>query len=97
MSLIALVPLTVAIVFHFLIVLLLPVRWPAIRGEFVRALQARFHAELDRVYLPVPSGVAAALIEERKEVDALIADAKQVSAWLAERQQAAHIGELYGN
>jgi energy-coupling factor transporter ATP-binding protein EcfA2 len=97
MSLIALVPLTVAIVFHFLIVLLLPVRWPAIRGEFIRALQVRFHAELDRVYLPVPGDIAAALIEERKEVDGLIGDAKQVSDWLAQRQQAAHIGELYGN
>ena len=97
MSLIALVPLTVVIVFHLLILLLLPVRWPAIRGEFIWALDSRFHAELDRLYLPVPGDIAAALIEERKQLDGLLVDAKQVSDWLAERQQAARVNELYGN
>jgi energy-coupling factor transporter ATP-binding protein EcfA2 len=97
MSLIALVPLTVVIVFHLLILLVLPVRWPGIRGEFTRALLARFQAELDRIYLAVPAGLAAELIEERKDVEALLADEKQVADWLAVRQQAARIGELYGS
>ena len=97
MSLIALVPLMVAIVFHLLIVLVLPVRWPAIRGEFTRALQARFQAELDRAYLPLPGDIATALIEERKQVEALLADTQQVSDWLSERQQAARVNELYGS
>jgi hypothetical protein len=96
MSLIALVPLTVIIVLHLLILLLLPVRWPAIRGEFHRALESRLSEELGRVYLPVPGEVAAALADERRQVDALVADTKQVADWLAARQQAAHVAELYG-
>jgi len=96
MLLIVLVPLTVVVVFHLLILLLLPVRWPTIRGEFRTRLEARLGAELDRVYLPIPGEIAAALQDERKQVDALVADTKQVSDWLAERQQAAHVAELYG-
>lgn len=96
MSLIALVPLTVMVVFHLLIVALLPVRWPAIRGDFSRALGKRFEAELDQAYLPVPGETAAAIAAERAELDSLLADGKQVSEWLAARQGAARIGELYG-
>jgi len=96
MSLIALVPLTVMVVFHLLIVMLLPVRWPAIRGEFERALRSRFNAELDRVYLPIPGDVAAAIAAERAELESLLADIRQTADWLAARQQAARVGELYG-
>jgi energy-coupling factor transporter ATP-binding protein EcfA2 len=96
LSLVALIPLTVIIVLHLLILLLLPVRWPAIRGKFRGELESRLAAELDRVYLPIPGDIAAALVEERKQVEALVADTKQVSDWLAERQQAARVGELYG-
>src|SRR5207248_477581 len=76
--------------------LLLPVRWPAIRGEFRRSLEGKIKAELGRVYLPIPGEIAAALKDERKQVDQLIVDTKQVTDWLAERQQAAHVAELYG-
>lgn len=95
-SLIAIVPLIVVVVFHLLILLLLPVRWPAIRGEFRRHLGGRLADELDRAYLPIPGEVAAAIREERKQVDALVAETKQVADWLAERQQAARVAELYG-
>jgi hypothetical protein len=97
MSLIALVPLMVIIAFHLLVLLILPVRWPAIRGEFTRALQVRFHGELDRMYLSIPAEIAGALIEERRQMEVLLTDAKQVSDWLAERQHAAHVGEMYGS
>ncbi|MBN9521291.1 50S ribosome-binding GTPase [bacterium] len=97
LSLVGLVPLVVIIVLHLLILMLLPIRWPAIRGEFRRELGARLDAELERVYRPIPGEIAAALTAERAEVDALVADTKQVSDWLAERQQAARVGELYGS
>lgn len=97
MSLVAIVPLTVCIVFHLLIQLLLPVRWPAIRGEFSRSLHRRFQEELDRIYLPIPGETAAALIAERNELEQLLADGKQAADWLASRQQAARVGELYGD
>jgi hypothetical protein len=59
-------------------------------------LKARLTDELERVYLPVPTEIAAALRDERKQVDALLADTKEVADWLAERQQAAQVAELYG-
>jgi hypothetical protein len=96
MALIGLIPLVVVVVFHVLILLLLPVRWPAIRGEFRSRLEARLEAELDRVYLPLPGDIAAGLRDERAQVDELLADTKQVADWLAERQQAARVAELYG-
>ena len=95
-ALIAIVPLTVIIVLHLLILMLLPVRWSAIRGEFRRRLDTRLTSELGGAYLPIPGDIAAALQQERKQVDALIADARQVNDWLAERQQAARVAELYG-
>lgn len=96
MSLVILVPLLVIIVFHLLILLLLPVRWPAIRSEFRRQLGDRMAAELGRAYLAIPGEVAIAIREERKQTDAMIDETKQVNDWLAERQQAARVSELYG-
>ena len=96
MLLIVLIPLVVVIVFHLLILMLLPIRWPAIRGRFREKLAARLTEEMERVYLPVPAEIAAALREERKQVDDLLADTKEVADWLAERQQAAQVAELYG-
>lgn len=96
LALVVLIPLLVIVVFHMLIVLLLPVRWPAIRSEFRRQLGARLAAELGRAYLAIPEEVAAAIRDERKQVDEVIAETKQVSEWLTERQQAARVGELYG-
>lgn len=95
MLLVVIIPLVVIVVIHLLILLLLPVRWPTIRSEFHRRLEARLADELERVYLPIPGDVAAGLQDERKQVDALVADTKQVADWLAERQQAARVAELY--
>jgi energy-coupling factor transporter ATP-binding protein EcfA2 len=96
-SLIAIVPLIVIVVFHLLIVLLLPIRWPAIRGRFLSKISARLREELERIYLPVPSDISDALIQERKQVDELITETKTIFNWLAERQQAAQVSELYGS
>jgi energy-coupling factor transporter ATP-binding protein EcfA2 len=94
--LIGLIPLVVVIVFHLLILMLLPIRWPAIRGRFREKLAARLTEEMHRVYLPVPAEIAAALSGERKQVEELLVDTKEVADWLAERQQAAQVTELYG-
>ncbi len=96
MALVVLIPLLVIVVFHLLVVWLLPVRWPAIRSEFRRQLGDRTGAELGRSFLAVPGDVAAAIREERRQVDGLIAETKQVGDWLAEQQQAARVAELYG-
>src|SRR5262245_23448198 len=96
MSLIILIPLVVVIVFHLLIQMLLPIRWPAIRERFRAKLNERLEEELERTYTPVPGEIAAALREERKQIDTLLAETKEVADWLAERQQAARVMELYG-
>jgi hypothetical protein len=96
MALVVLVPLMVVAVFHLLIILLLPVRWPAIRDRFREKLGARLGAELERVFLPIPGEIATALREERAQVDGLLAETKEVADWLAAKQQAAHVSELYG-
>lgn len=96
MSLIVLVPLVVVVVLQMLIQLLLPIRWAAIRGRFREKLEVRLTEELERMYLPIPGDIAAALQEERRQVDTLLAETKNVAKWLAERQEAARVTELYG-
>lgn len=96
MLLIAIVPLTVIIVLHVLILLVLPIRWPVIRNEFRGRLETGLAAELGRVYLPIPGEIAAALTAEREQVEKLTAETRQISEWLAQRQQAVRVSELYG-
>ena len=97
MSLVALVPLLVMVVLHLVMLVLLPIRWGAIRGEFRGRLEGRLGDELGGVFGPIPGEIAAALREERAEVDRLAGEAKAVAGWLADRQQAARVGELYGS
>jgi hypothetical protein len=96
MSLVILIPLMVVAVFHLLIILLLPVRWPAIRDRFREKLGKRLEDELERVYLPIPGELAAALQDERRQIDSLLGETREVAGWLAARQQSAHVKELYG-
>ncbi len=88
--------LAVLIVLHIVIGLVLPVRWASIRGDFLSRLSLRLESEFKGVFLPIPDAVAAAVREERKQVEAIVAETKQVADWLREREEAAHIGELYG-
>jgi hypothetical protein len=89
--------LAVLIVMHLLIALLLPLRWPAIRGEFRRQLEQRLVQELEEVYTPVPTQVAEALLAERRQVEKLSAETNDVASWLKEREQSASIAGLYGD
>ncbi|MBX9624859.1 MAG: 50S ribosome-binding GTPase [Gemmataceae bacterium] len=95
--LIGIVPLVVMVVLHLLMLLLLPIRWGAIRGEFRGRLEDRLTGELTGVFGPIPGEIAAALRAEREQVDRLAGEANGVAGWLAERQQAARVGELYGS
>ena len=89
--------LVVLISLHILIVLLLPVRWPAIRGQFQRRLEQRVRAELANVYAPIPEDLADAFLRERRQVEKLQAEAREVGDWLAHRERAASgIEGLYG-
>jgi hypothetical protein len=96
-ALLAVVPLVVMIVLHVLITLLLPLRWPKIRGHFKKELGERIHAELDSTYSPIPTDLAASLLTERREVDKLIGQTREVADWLARREESAGVTGLYGN
>lgn len=85
------------IMMQVLISLLLPMRWPVIRGEFARQLEKRLRDSFEETYLPIPGDVAAALEKEKQQTDALRADVEQVAAWLREREQKANIAAMYGN
>ena len=88
--------LGVLVLVHVVILLVLPVRWSAIRGEFLARLAEKLRDEFDRTYLPVPDEIAAAVAEEKKLVEELAGETRQVADWLRDREGAAHVGELYG-
>src|SRR5262249_59909733 len=56
--------LAVLIVLHILISLLLPLRWPAIRADFARALGQHVKQELGSAYAPLAADLAAQVVEE---------------------------------
>jgi hypothetical protein len=86
----------VLVLLHILISVVLPMRWPAIRGEFQRQLERRLRTELQGAYLPIPTDVAEALRRERKQVEQLRAETREVAVWVEQREQAANITGLYG-
>ena len=90
------VTLGTLIALHVLILFALPVRWAAIRGEFARRLQRKLTDEFERTYLPIPRDAAAAVAAEQMQVEELRGGTREVAEWLSKREQAAHIGELYG-
>jgi len=84
------------VILYILIIFLLPIRWPAIRGTFHRRLTARLTEDLSAVYLPLPQDLADAFAVERRQIDQLIAEGREVADWLHERERAANIEGLYG-
>lgn len=86
----------VLILFHVLTHLLLPMRWPAIRGNFRKHLDAAIRDHLNAAYLGVPAAVANELAEERDRVDAIASQVREIQALLERRREAARIDALYG-
>jgi hypothetical protein len=86
------------IIFYVIILLVLPVRWPAIRNAFHRQLTRRLTDELSGLFLLVPREVAAALALERRQAEQLVGEVREVAEWLRRREtDAAKIGGLYGS
>jgi hypothetical protein len=92
-----LVLLGVLVILHILIARLLPLRWPSIRGEFQRLLDARLRQELENTYRIIPAEVAEGLCNERRQIAKLTAQTNEVAAWLAQREKSASIEGLYGH
>jgi energy-coupling factor transporter ATP-binding protein EcfA2 len=89
--------ISVLVILHLLIVLLMPLRWSAIRSEFGRQLSARVQEDLEAAYGPAPTDVAEALRLERRQVEKLSGEVEEVATWLSEREQSATgIEGLYG-
>jgi hypothetical protein len=89
--------LAVLMILQLLIVLLLPMRWGAIRDEFHRKLETYVRHQLESVYLAVPGDLAKDLNQERQRVEHLIGEVREVADWLEAREQHASIAGLYGN
>lgn len=88
--------LGVLVLMHVVILTVLPVRWTAIRGEFRSRLAEKLRDEFGRTFLPVPDELAAAVAAEKKQVEEIAGETRQVADWLRDREEAAHVGELYG-
>jgi len=89
--------LAVMVLLHIGIALVMPMRWPAMRGEFLRHLERRLQTELQNVYAPIPGDAALVLRQERRAVEQLAAQTREVATWLHHREQDAGIEGLYGN
>jgi energy-coupling factor transporter ATP-binding protein EcfA2 len=92
-----LIVLVVLVMLHLLITLVLPLRWPAIRGEFRRRLEVRIRQELQSIYEAIPGDVAQALHDERRQIEKISGETTEVASWLQEREQSASIAGLYGH
>jgi hypothetical protein len=82
---------------YVIIVLVLPIRWKAIRGTFQRTLAMRLKEELVGAYASIPGELAEALARERRLIDQLIDEVRELADWLRQREQAATIAGLYGS
>jgi hypothetical protein len=91
-----LVTLSICVLLHIFIAILLPLRWQAIREEFLKQLSKTMTNELASVYGTIPSMVADQLLAERRQVEQLLGDTREVQSWLEQREQAATITGLYG-
>lgn len=91
------VVLIVLIILHIAIAIVLPLRWPAIRGEFSRRLERRLANDLEKTYSAIPGDVAQMILEDRRGMEKLVADTSEVAGWLDQRERAASIQTLYGN
>jgi hypothetical protein len=87
----------VLVVLHVVVALVMPMRWPTMRGEFHRHLEARLETLLEQTYLAIPGEVADRMAAERRDVEKLLAEVREVADWLRKREQAANITALYGN
>jgi hypothetical protein len=94
--LLLLVPLAAMIILHLLMIVLLPLRWPAIRGEFQRRLMERVRGQLANAYAGIPEDVSRSLRDDRQRLEKLAAEVAEVANWLNQREQAANIEGLYG-
>jgi GTPase Era involved in 16S rRNA processing len=88
--------LAVLMVFHVLIHLLLPLRWPAIRAAFQSRLEDTTRERLAAAFLPAPAAVATELAAERKRVENLAGQVRELTELLEARRQTARIDSLYG-
>lgn len=84
------------IVMHVVIVILLPLRWHAIRAEFERRLKRRLLADLEEAFARLPAALAQELLKERQRIDDYIGEIRKVASWLSQREEVAGVKGLYG-
>lgn len=91
-----LLTLVVLVLFHLVINLVLPLRWPTIRGGFKRHLERRIDELLSSAYLPLPAAINSQLLAERRRIEQLLQECDEIKDYVDVQQQAAQIDHLYG-
>jgi energy-coupling factor transporter ATP-binding protein EcfA2 len=87
--------LATLVLMQLLIALVLPIRWSAVRSDFQKHLLEALTKRLHDAFLAVPTDLANQLAAERQTVLQLRDSVEELIAFLRQRQQAAHIGELF--
>jgi hypothetical protein len=89
--------LFVLILFHMAIHICLPLRWPAIRGDFRRYLRREIADRLKSAFVPIPASVAAEVANERKAIDDMAKRVNELQKFLRSRRQATSVDAMYGS
>ncbi|HMP02339.1 MAG TPA: 50S ribosome-binding GTPase [Gemmatales bacterium] len=85
------------LIFFFILNLLLPARWPVIRGAFRRHLRDQLAGVLHEHFGKKPQQLASAVVAERDQIDQVLAELKQVRQWVEQQEQSAQVSALYGS
>jgi energy-coupling factor transporter ATP-binding protein EcfA2 len=89
--------LLVLVLLQIVVHLVLPLRWPSIRGKFRRELVERLRGQLADAYLPIPGAAAEALKLERDRIARIQEEADDVGTFLERQQRASSVEGLYGS
>jgi hypothetical protein len=89
--------LVVLVILQFVIGLVMPMHWPAIRSEFEDRLDEKVRTELIANFRDVPTEAAEGLRQEREAVLALRDEVRELAEWLSRHERAAQVADLYGN
>jgi hypothetical protein len=89
--------LAVLMVFHVLIHLLLPLRWPAIRNDFRKHLGVAVGSRLADAYCNLPYQLAQELATERTKTQQLCRQVADLKELMENRRHTTRVDSLYGH
>jgi hypothetical protein len=90
------VMMLIVVLMHFLIALVLPLNWLAIRADLEKQLENRLREDMEKVYCPLAGEIAQSLLAERQKVENLQGEVREVAGFVEKHERSAGIQDLYG-